>query len=70
MDYTKNGKRQTVDGRELTFIRCDRAGNVIPEESLCGLGISNPTIERIVSDVAGRITAGPDGEISEGLITG
>jgi len=55
MDYLKNGRRKTVDGRELTFIRCDRDGNEIPETVLRGLAITNPTIERIVSDVAGRL---------------
>ncbi len=71
MDYLKNGKRRTVDGRELTFIRCDREGNVIPEEELRSLGITNPTIERIVSGVAGRITMNDSGgTFSDSIITG
>lgn len=67
MDYLGNGKRKTVDGRELSFIRCDRNGDIIPEENLRALGISNPTIERIVSDVAGRITINDDGSFSGGI---
>jgi ribosomal protein S26 len=70
MDYMKNGRRKTVDGRELIFIRCDRAGNEIPEERLRGLGISNPTIEQIVGDVAVRSADGPNGEFSAGIISG
>lgn len=71
MDYLKNGKRKTVDGRELTFIRCDRDGNVIPDETFKSLGITNPTIERIVSDVAGRISMTDEGgTFSDGIITG
>ncbi|MEA4893950.1 MAG: hypothetical protein VB064_01670 [Oscillospiraceae bacterium] len=72
MDYLKNGKRRTIGGRELTFIRCDRDGNIIPEEALSSLGITNPTIEHIVSGVAGRITmsSGENGVFGEGITTG
>ncbi|NLH01325.1 MAG: hypothetical protein GX488_05415 [Clostridiales bacterium] len=73
MDYMKHGKRKTIGGQELVFIRCDKDGNVIPEETLRSLGITNSTIERIVGDVAGRIAAGgtaPDGTFSDGIITG
>ena len=70
MDYMRNGKRRTIGGEELTFIRCDKDGNVIPEEALRNLSITNSTIERIVSDVAVRISAGGDGTFSEGIITG
>ena len=72
MDYLKNGKRRTIGGKELTFIRCDRDGNIIPEEALRNLGITNPTIEHIVSGVAGRITMSGDeiGAFEEGIITG
>ncbi|MFB0920364.1 MAG: hypothetical protein QMB62_05725 [Oscillospiraceae bacterium] len=71
MDYLKNGKRRTIGGNELTFIRCDRDGNVIPEETLKNLGITNPTIEHIVSGVAGRITMsdGEGGSFEDGIIT-
>lgn len=71
MDYLKNGKRRTIGGKELTFIRCDRDGNVISEEALRNLGITNPTIEHIVSGVAGRITLSGDesGTFEDGIIT-
>ena len=69
MDYLKNGKHRTIGGRELTFIRCDREGNIIPEEALRGLGITNPTIEHIVSGVAGRITMSDGNTFEEGIIT-
>ena len=29
MDYLKHGKRRTIGGEELTFIRCDKDGNII-----------------------------------------
>jgi len=70
MDYLKNGKRKTIGGKELTFIRCDKDGNVIPEEALRSLSITNSTIERIVSDVAVRISGDGAGVFSEGIITG
>ena len=72
MDYLKNGKRRTIGGKELTFIRCDRDGNIISEEVLRNLGITNPTIEHIVSGVAGRITLSGDesGTFEDGMITG
>lgn len=70
MDYLKHGKRKTIGGEELTFIRCDKDGNVIPEEALRSLSITNSTIERIVSDVAVRISGDGDGVFSEGIITG
>lgn len=70
MDYLKNGKRRTIGGKELTFIRCDKDGNVIPEDALRNLSITNSTIERIVSDVAIRISADGDSEFSEGIIIG
>lgn len=70
MDYLKHGKRRTIGGEELIFIRCDKDGNVIPAEALRNLSITNSTIERIVSDVAVRISAGGDGTFSEGIITG
>ena len=74
MDYLKNGKRKTIGGRELTFIRCDKDGNVISEDALRNLSITNSIIERIVSDVAGRISfdesSSAEGVFSEGIITG
>ncbi|MBP8640378.1 MAG: hypothetical protein KBI01_05695 [Oscillospiraceae bacterium] len=70
MDYLKHGKRKTIGGEELTFIRCDKDGNVIPEEALRNLSITNSTIERIVSEVAVRISSGGESSFSEGIITG
>lgn len=72
MDYLKHAKRKTLGREELIFIRCDKNGNVIPEETLNSMSITNSTIERIVTDVAGRISAdGTDGGnyFSEGIIT-
>ena len=69
MDYMKNGKRGTIDGNELVFIRCDRDGKIIPKETLKDLNITNSTIERIVSGVAGRI-ASADGDFEVGIISG
>ena len=72
MDYLKHAKRRTVGSEELVFIRCDKDGNVIPAEMLSNLNITNSTIERIVTDVAGRISAGSaEGEpyFSEGIIS-
>ena len=71
MDYLKHGKRKTIGGEELTFIRCDKDGNVISEDALRNFSITNSTIERIVSDVAIRISPiSADGVFSEGIITG
>lgn len=72
MDYMKHAKRKTIGRDELVFIRCDKDGNIIPEDTLRNLGITNSTIERIVSDVAGRISpssANGDLMFSEGIIT-
>ena len=70
MDYLKHGKRRTIGGEELTFIRCDKDGNIIPEDALRNLSITNSTIERIVSEVAVRISSGGEAAFSEGIITG
>ncbi|MEG0778642.1 MAG: hypothetical protein RR147_02595 [Oscillospiraceae bacterium] len=73
MDYMKNAKRRTFGSEELVFIRCDRDGNIIPEEKLPNLKITNSTIERIVTEVAGRISAdsalSAEGIFSEGIAT-
>ena len=70
MDYLKNGTKRRVDGSELTFIRCDRFGNEIPPENLSMLALTNPTIERIVGEVASRIGGEPegDGSFSQGIL--
>ena len=71
MDYSQHGKRKTLGGRELTFIRCDRDGNIIEEDALRNLGITNATIEHIVSDVSARIAPfNADGSFEGGIITG
>ena len=70
MDYLKNGKRKTIGGEELTFIRCDKEGNIIPEDTLKNFSITNSTIERIVSEVAVRISSGGESTFPEGTITG
>ncbi len=70
MDERNNGRRRTIDGRELIFLRCDREGNELSEARLRGLGVTNPTIERIVGDVAGRLEACPEGYFETGMITG
>ncbi len=71
MDYLKHGKRKTIGGKELTFIRCDKDGNIIPEEALKNLSITNATIERIVSEVAVRTApVSADGYFEDGIITG
>lgn len=69
MDYLKHAKRKTLGSEELIFIRCDKYGNLIPEEKLNELNITNSTIERIVTDVAGRISSDDEGYFSEGIIT-
>lgn len=67
MDYMKHAKRETIGGEELIFVRCDKEGNVIPEERIRELNYTNSTIEKIVTEVAGRINGGPD--FSEGITT-
>jgi len=72
MDYMKHSQRRTFGSGELVFIRCDKNGNPIPEESLKSYGITNSTIERIVGGVAGRISAEStdgDGSFSGSIIT-
>ncbi len=72
MDYMKHAVRRTIGGQELSFIRCDKDGNVIPAEELAGMNFSNSTIERIVGAAAGRISGSSetsDGIFSDALIT-
>ncbi|NCB74474.1 MAG: hypothetical protein EOM51_07010 [Clostridia bacterium] len=70
MNYSERGARKTLGGRELTFIRCDRDGNIIEEATLKNLGITNATIERIVGDVSARIApTEADGSFEGGIIT-
>lgn len=63
MDYPKNAERRIIDGREISFIRCDKFGNEIPAEILKKMNFSNTTIDRIVSDVAERMAG--DGPVAE-----
>jgi len=71
MNYSEHGKRKTLGGRDLTFIRCDRDGNIIEEDALKHLEITNATIERIVGDVSARIAPiDADGSFEGGIITG
>lgn len=73
MGYMKHARRRTVGSDELVFIRCDKDGNIIPDEQLKSFGITNSTIEHIVSDVAGRISSSDesgDGSFSKEIITG
>ena len=55
MDYLRNAERRIIDGHEISFVRCDKFGNEIPAEKLKEMSFSNSTIDRIVSDVAGRV---------------
>lgn len=68
MDYLKNAERHIIDGREISFIRCDRFGNEIPAERLREMNFSNSTIDRIVTDVAQRISA--ETPVTEDVYTG
>ena len=71
MNYSERGARKTLGGRELTFVRCDKDGNIIEENALRNLGITNATIERIVSDVSARIAPiDANGSYEDGIITG
>lgn len=69
MDYMKNAERRVIDGRVISFVRCDRFGNEIPAEKLREMSFSNSTIDRIVSDVSERVandeTIFTDGFMSE-----
>lgn len=56
MDYLTHAASRTIDGRELNFIRCDSRGNVLTDEELSALSVTNPTIEGIVSLVSSRIS--------------
>ena len=72
MDYLKNAERHIIDGREICFVRCDRLGNEIPAEKLREMNFSNSTIDRIVTDVAERIsseTPAADGVYTGGFLT-
>lgn len=65
MDYIKNADRRIIDGHEICFVRCDRFGNEISAEKLKEISFSNFTIDRIVSDVALRMSG--DGAVAENI---
>lgn len=72
MDYLKNAERHVVDGRQISFIRCDKFGNEIPTEKLKAMNFTNSTIDKIVTDVAERISAEAptaDGIYTAGFLT-
>lgn len=72
MDYMKNAVSHPVDGGRLSFIRCDKDGRELSPEALAQMNFTNATIERLVTETAGRLAqeASPNGEFSEGIITG
>lgn len=45
-----------VDGQPLRFIRCDKDGNEIPPEKLSEMNFTNATIQKIVTETAGRLS--------------
>lgn len=69
MDYMKNAEKQKVDGAQLSFIRCDKDGNVLSLEALAGMNFTNSTIDRIVTQTAGRLGSFPeaDGSFTDGF---
>lgn len=69
MDYLKNAQSQMIDGRQLNFIRCDRDGNELSPEALAQMNFTNSTIDRIVTETAGKLGAplGSDGSYSDGF---
>lgn len=72
MDYMNNSERHIIDGHQISFIRCDRLGNEIPSEKLREMNFTNSTIDRIVTDVAERISAEaptPEGAFTTGFMT-
>lgn len=69
MEANEHIIRRTIDGRELTFVRRTHNGRELSEAELRGLGFTNDTITKVVSEVAGRIVAGDDGSFNEGFTT-
>ncbi|NCC67136.1 MAG: hypothetical protein EOM14_02910 [Clostridia bacterium] len=71
MDYLKNAEKQIIGGREISFVRCDRFGNVLSKEQLAQIEFSNEVIDRVVSEVSGRISAETVSDLySQGITTG
>ena len=73
MDYLKHGKRKTLGAQELVFIRCDKDGNILSEDELKSMSLTNSTIERIVTGVTERLSfaeeAPLEGVYSQGIST-
>lgn len=65
MDYLKDAHKQKINGREISFVRCDSMGNILSDEQLAQIQFSNEVIDRVVGEVAGRLSA----ETTEGLYT-
>lgn len=55
MDYLKNAEKRIIDGRMLSFIRCDKDGNEIPADKLREINFTNPTIDKLVTETAVRM---------------
>lgn len=71
MDYLKNAEKQIIGGREISFVRCDRFGNVLSSEQLAQIKFTNEVIDRVVSEVSGRISAETAEDLySHGITTG
>lgn len=68
MDYMRNAEKRYVDGRELCFIRCDKDGNEISPERLSELNFTNTTIQKLVTETAGRLKG--DSEENGGFTVG
>lgn len=70
MEHRENSSRRTIDGRELSFVRRTLDGRELSETELGAMELTNDTITRVVSAVAGRITAAEDGSFSENIVSG
>lgn len=70
MEHNENTIRRTIDGHELSFVRRAGDGRELSEAELGALGLTNDTITRVVSAVAGRITAAEDGSFSGNIVSG
>jgi hypothetical protein len=71
MDYLKNAEKQIIGGREISFVRCARFGNVLSSEQLAQIKFTNEVIDRVVSEVSGRISAETAEDLySRGITTG
>ncbi len=71
MDYMKNAEIVNVDGGQLHFIRCDKDGRELSPEALAGMNFTNATIDRLVTETAGRLGADIsfDGSFTDGIVT-